>query len=126
MPGGEKYGHKREVAIAALLVSPTIHAAAGTAGVSERTLRYWLKQPDFVAAYGEARGRLTDAAIGVLMEGLAAAVRAMIEDTRSEQFGQWRAACRLLAGAALKGIEVASLLNRLLALEARASQAKLG
>ena len=46
---------RQEGAIAALLVQPTIEKAAQAAGVGERTLFRWLKEPAFAAAYREAR-----------------------------------------------------------------------
>ena len=48
---GEKLTRKQEQAVAALLEQPTVLRAATVAGVSERTLRLWLKDPGFKAAY---------------------------------------------------------------------------
>ncbi len=42
---------KQRVAIHALLRTSTIEEAAGAAGVTEKSLRRWLGQPGFVAAY---------------------------------------------------------------------------
>jgi hypothetical protein len=62
MPNGEKLSRFQDKAIAALLTEPTVAAAAKKAGVGERTLRGWLKRPDFAAAYHAAcRGQLADA-----------------------------------------------------------------
>lgn len=46
---------KKERAIIALLTEPSIKDAALIAGVGETTLFRWLKQPDFLTAYREAR-----------------------------------------------------------------------
>ena len=52
---GEKLTRKRDAAIVALLAAPTIAAAAQQAGIGERTLRTWLKLPEFQKAYRRAR-----------------------------------------------------------------------
>ena len=52
---GEKFGRKMEAAIAALLTQRNIDEAAKAAGISTRTLMRWLKVPEFLAAYREAR-----------------------------------------------------------------------
>lgn len=55
MPGhGEKLNRRREAAIAALLRHPTVGDAAQAIGVHERTLRRWLGQLDFRAAFDRA------------------------------------------------------------------------
>lgn len=45
---------KKQKALAALLTSPTREAAAQAAGITSKTLRSYLKDPDFRAAYKEA------------------------------------------------------------------------
>jgi hypothetical protein len=55
MGHGEKRSRRGEAAIAALLTEPTIEAAAAKARISVRTLKYWLRQPRFQAAYRQAR-----------------------------------------------------------------------
>lgn len=44
---GSQYGRKKEAAIAALLSERTLPDAAHVAGISTKTLRRWLKLPDF-------------------------------------------------------------------------------
>ena len=46
---------RREQALAALLASPTIRAAAKKAGVSDTTLWRYLREPEFARRYAEAR-----------------------------------------------------------------------
>jgi hypothetical protein len=60
---GEKLSRKREKAIAALLTEPTIAQAAKAAGIGEKTLRRWLKSPEFSLAYDAARRELIDVAM---------------------------------------------------------------
>lgn len=50
-----KLSGKKEAAILALLSQRNVAEAARTAGVTERTLYRWQKDPDFDAAYRQAR-----------------------------------------------------------------------
>lgn len=51
---GERMSRKQSLAIAALLDEPTILAAAARIRIHERTLRAWLADADFLAAFGKA------------------------------------------------------------------------
>jgi hypothetical protein len=109
----------QEKAIAALLSSPTITAAAGRCGVSERTLRTWLKRPDFAAAYEDARSRVVPAALNHLQIALGDALTSLANDTKSTVFAERQAASATILDAALKGIELGNILPRLRVLEAQ-------
>ena len=63
---GSKLPRKFEQALAALLSESSVARAAAKVGVSEKTLRNWLKQPDFVAAYRDAQKDLVEAGSVVL------------------------------------------------------------
>jgi hypothetical protein len=52
---GEKLGRKKEQAIAALLSQRGIEDAARVANISARTLRRWMRLPDFQTEYLQAR-----------------------------------------------------------------------
>lgn len=52
---GEKYGRKKEQAIAALLSNRTIEQAAKVVGIGVTTLRRWMRNPEFKAEYLQAR-----------------------------------------------------------------------
>ena len=52
---GEKFGRKKEAAIAALLTARNNEEAAKAIGVSPKTLLRWQKLPEFERAYREAR-----------------------------------------------------------------------
>lgn len=59
--------YKQRRAIAALLSSSTVTAAATAAGVGERTLRRWLTEDEnFVAGLREAQDRALDEAVSLL------------------------------------------------------------
>ena len=55
---------KQDTAIGALLSRPTISAAAESVGIGESTLRRWLKDRDFLAAYRAARREAVSQAVG--------------------------------------------------------------
>jgi hypothetical protein len=57
---------RREAAIEALLTCATIKDAAVKVGFTDRTLRSWLKEPEFLAQYRAARRQVFDAALGRL------------------------------------------------------------
>src|SRR5687768_8981860 len=67
---GGKLPRMAEKAIGALLAHPTILAASKAIGVNERTLRDWLTQPAFQAAYAKARKAIIDQALASLQAGL--------------------------------------------------------
>jgi len=76
---GAKIGRKQEDAIAALLTEPTLVAAAGAAGIGEKTLRRWLHDPGFQAAYQQARRAAFGRAIGRMQQAAERAAAVMIE-----------------------------------------------
>lgn len=53
---------KQERALLALLAAPTFEAAAAAAKVDPKTLRTWLRQPEFKAAVHAARREILDRA----------------------------------------------------------------
>jgi hypothetical protein len=63
---GEKLSRKKEQAILALLLEPTVAGAAASARVSTAALRRWLKTPDFQASYHDARRQTFDTALARL------------------------------------------------------------
>jgi hypothetical protein len=67
---GDKRDRLRDQAIAALLTCSSIRAAADECGVNESTLRRWLREPAFGAAYRAASASVLDGAIGRLQAGL--------------------------------------------------------
>ena len=66
---GEKLRRRREMAIASLLAHTTILESARACGICESTMRRWLRDPEFVASYDEARQRILDAASEKLRAG---------------------------------------------------------
>lgn len=119
MAAGHGAKPKQEQAIAALLASPSIPAAAKQIGVDESTLDNWLKEPAFNAAYRTARRQVVEQAIAVLQRASVAAVGALVGLLKSEDEGvKLRAAVRIL-DRAVSGMETLDFESRLAALEAR-------
>jgi hypothetical protein len=107
MAGGKQ--HLMQQALAALLSTPTLADAARVAGISERTLRYWLKRPKFLAAYRRARRQLVEAAVARLQQIAWEAAEALRRNlTCGQPSNEIRAALGVLEQAA-KGIELVDL-----------------
>src|SRR5690349_516513 len=109
---GEKLNRKQEAAIAALLTAPTVTAAAGQAGVGERTLRRWLASPDFRTAYRQARRDLVEGAIGRVQAATGQAVDTLltVAKTGAKDADRVRAAVALLDHA-FRGLSDADALH---------------
>ncbi len=63
---GDKLARKAEEAVTALLANGTLTEAAAACGLAERTLKRWLKDPEFLALYRAARRRHLEQAVGRL------------------------------------------------------------
>jgi hypothetical protein len=79
---GQKLTRKQEQAVAALLVEATVQQAAERAGASPSTLKRWLKEPAFLAAYREARREVLEGSIGRLQAATGTAVDALLAVAR--------------------------------------------
>jgi hypothetical protein len=116
---GQKLTRKSEAAIAALLLHPTVPAAAKAAGVGEATLWRWLKDPGFAARYREARVQAVSRAMGRLQRAAELAVNTLIlvmNDKQAPHAARVSAAKTALE-LAFQAIETADLQARLAALE---------
>jgi hypothetical protein len=115
---GEKLNRKQEQAVAALLAEPTIERAAAAAGVSPRTLKNWLRLPQFKSAYQQARWQILDRNISWLVSLGQTAVAALGKNLNCESPGARNRAADLILTHARAGLETADLLARVEALEA--------
>src|SRR5690242_20180957 len=95
---GAKLDRRKEVALAALLAAPTIAEAAKIAGVGHSTLRRWLGDPAFAAAYRAARRELLGVAIARL-----AALCAVATETLERAMACGTAAVEVRAAVAVLG-----------------------
>jgi len=110
---------KKEEAIAALLVHPTIAGAAKASGVSEASLLRWLKEETFATDYRTARRQAVEVAIGLLQKASGAAVATLVSIMQDgEKPGSVRvSAARSVLDMAFKGMELQDMEVRLGVLE---------
>ena|SRR3712207_1012470 len=117
---------KQEKAVACLLATATITDAAQRAGVGETTLYRWLKEPDFAAAYRDARREAVGQAIARLQH-LSAAAAFVLATTMAERstpaIVKVQAASKIL-DLAIRTVELEDLEERIAALEAAYDAAK--
>jgi hypothetical protein len=111
MPGhGERPEHTRDLAILALLEQPTQARAAEAAGIGLTTLKAWLAEPEFQAAYRQARRQLVEVALGRLQQAMGEAVEALRRNLTAGKAGdQVRAALGILEHAT-RAVQTADLL----------------
>jgi hypothetical protein len=122
---GEKLSRNQERAIAALLVHPTMLAAAAAAGVGEVTLWRWLQIPEFKEQYRLARREAVSQAVGHLQGACSVAVVALTDisqDVNCPASARVSAA-RTVLELALKGVELEDLAVRVEELELQVTRA---
>jgi hypothetical protein len=111
---------KKHKALLALLTNPTKERAAEAAGITSKTLRGYLADPEFQAEYKKAFADLVEDAtrkVQQTLEPAVAALREIMED-RSEN-GQVRvSAARSVLEYGLKMTEQTDILTRIQELEA--------
>jgi hypothetical protein len=120
---GEKLTRKQEQAITALLSEATVTSAAERAGISEVTLWRWLKLPEFVAAYREARRQVMEKAVAQLQQSSWAASTTLLKLLGSGSDSVRLRAAMAILDHANKGLEMLDFEERLEALERQTSQA---
>lgn len=111
---------KQQKALVALLTQPTKEKAATAAGITSKTLRSYLDDPEFRAEYRKAHSELVEDATRKVQQTLDPAVavlREVMED--GSENGQVRvSAARSVLEYGLKMTEQTDILNRLQDLEA--------
>ena len=110
---------RQQKALAALLTSPSKAAAAKAAGISPRTLRDYLSDQSFQAAYRDAFGNMVEDATRQAQQAISPALstlREIVED-REEDAQARISASRAILSHGLKLIETTDILNRLRELE---------
>jgi hypothetical protein len=108
---------KQDTAIGALLSQPTILAAAESVGIGEATLRRWLKNPGFLAAYRAARRDTLEHCVALLQKASIGAVETLQQSLQATSEGvRLKAACAIL-DYSMKGAELLDLEARISALE---------
>jgi DNA polymerase elongation subunit (family B) len=118
--GRRQLSHKQEDALVALLSHRNVEEAAHAVQVAPRTLYRWLRDPEFHAAYRQARRQAFGQAVARLQQMSAAAAATLgkvMIDPQAPAASRVRAAHTVLEQAA-KAIEIEDLEARLAALEA--------
>ncbi len=125
---GQKFGRKKEEAIAALLTQRNLEEAAKAAGIGTNTLLRWLKVPEFQAAYREARRSAFGQAVARLQQGTSAAATTLLKtmiDAGTPASVRVRAAEAIFNHAA-KAIEIEDIEARVTELERSLAESKPG
>ncbi len=120
-------GRKKEEAVAALLVQRNLEDAARAVGISAKTLLRWMKEPEFDAAYREARRAAFGQSVARLQQASGAAVSTLLKimvDSTAPASTRVRAADSVLDHSA-KSIEIEDIEARVSELE-RAAPSKEG
>jgi hypothetical protein len=123
---GSKFGRKKEEAVAALLTHRTTEEAARAVGIGPATLVRWMKEPEFDAAWREARRLAYAQSIARLQQASAAAATTLLKimlDQNSPPSCRLRAADSVLSHAA-KAIELEDIEARLSDLEQTTQQVR--
>jgi hypothetical protein len=110
---------KQYNAISELMLKGNVRQAAEAAGVGERTLWRWLKEPLFIDEYRLARREATNQAIARVQQVSGAAVSELLRlaiKARSEAVRL--GACAKILDLAIKSVELEDIAARLAALEA--------
>jgi hypothetical protein len=113
-----------EEAVAALMTQPNIDMAAKSIGIASNTMLKWMKQPEFQAAYREARRAAYGQAIARLQQAMPMAVQVMLKvlmDPKTPASVRVRAA-ELVANHSHKAIEIEDVEARVTALEEAAGE----
>jgi hypothetical protein len=121
---GAKFPRKKEEAIAALLTRPSVEEAARTIGVEPKTLRRWMRVPEFQAAYLQARREAVTQALARMQQGSGAAASVIFKlmvDASAPPAVRLRAA-ECVFDRAIRGVELEDIEARLAALEQAAPQ----
>jgi hypothetical protein len=116
---GEKFGRKKELAIAALLAFPTLTEAAASCGIGESTLRRWLADETFARFYRLERTAMLKGTVNLLRQRSVGAVETLAEVANDKALpaGARVSAARSLIELAIKGAEMQDLEERLGELE---------
>ena len=124
---GAKYGRKKEAAIAALLTHKNHEEAAHAIGIDLKTLKRWMRLPEFIEEYRRARWEVVDQAYARAQQNSGAAVLVLLKlmaDPATPSSGRIRAALGLF-GIARAGLDL-DIETRVSALEQAAEESRKG
>src|ERR1035441_8249423 len=125
---GTQFARKKDEAIAALLTQRNIDEAAKAVGIAPNTLLKWMKEPEFDAAYREARRLAFRQSVARLQQASGAAVSTLLKimvDATAPHSTRVRAADSVL-GHAAKAIEIEDIEVRVSGFETAAGLSETG
>ena len=116
---------RREAVLALLVSGATIKATADSVGTNEKTIRRWLKEPEFAAELAEARADVTKGVIRSLIGKAEQAITTLDDIMTTEKVSAHAkvTAARTIIEYALKSIETEEIINRIEELEKCAKEA---
>jgi transposase-like protein len=123
---GEKFGRKKEEAIAALLSQRNLEDAARAVGIGTRTLLRWMQVPEFSAAYRKARWDAVSQSTARLQQATGAAASTLLKimvDQNTPASTRVRAA-ECVMNHAMKAIELEDIEARVSELERATEMSK--
>lgn len=118
MSENERLSARHERAITALLTEQTHRDAAAKCGVSEATLRRWMQDDDFKAAYREARRQVVEHGVSVLQAACADAAKTLRRNLECGHAATEVSAAKAVLDQSVKGVELTDLQERVEQLEA--------
>ena len=122
-PETPRLSARQEKALRALLVSPSVEAAAAQAGCSDRSIRGWLKDDErFKAAYREARRQIMGQSVVVLQRAYCDAVAELLRELNSANEHIRHKAALAILDRADRWVQTEFLESRLAALEAKLAE----
>jgi len=116
---GNKFGRKKEQAIAALLNHRNPEEAARAVGIAPKTLKRWMRLPEFQAEYLQARREAVLQAVARIQQNCAAAASVLLKlmaDASTPASVRVRAADSVLERG-VKSLELEDLAVRIARLE---------
>ena len=122
---GAKYERKKEVLIAALLTQKNHEDAAHATGIDLKTLKRWMREPEFIAEYRRARWEVVEQAYARAQQSTGAAttvLQKVMVDSATPPSSRIRAALGLF-GIAREGLNL-DIDTRVSALERAAESSK--
>ena len=116
---GGKFGQKKEIVIASLLLENSLPAVAERAGIGMSTLMRYLKDDDFQQEYQDAKQQALKQAISQLQSSASEAVNILREIARDtvNNASSRVTACKTILDGAVKSAELQDLEERLVKLE---------
>ena len=106
---GGSQRRKREAAVAALLTSPTLETASAKAGISLATLKRWMLEPEFLAAYRSAREEIVDRTTSLLLNLNSAAIMTLGQNLSADRAADSTRAAAIILEQSFRGMELGQL-----------------